>query len=277
MAGHVFAVFEQRRVLGKFLGHARVSAQELSKAVLFTIHAAAGHAILAALVTVFLLHEGIGILVQLLTHALVVLKIGLQRGVVLHKLLVFRQCRIAAKLLGDFPVFVEELIEAHYLTVVTVAVTTVLAIVVVLPVIVAIIGIAIPNVLPVIVGLPIIVIAAIVVASARVIAVVVPASIVAIEVTITSLGFVVVVAILLPHEGIRILIQPLLDVGMLLQIGLQRWMGFEELLIFYLRRIATKLFGGFAVSVEEAIKLRHLSTAVIVSPVHVTPVHVTPV
>src|ERR1700739_479886 len=120
-----------------------MSAQELSKAVLFAVHAAAAHPVLAALVTVFLLHEGVRILVQLLTHALVILKISLQRGVVLHELLVFRQRRIAAKLLGDFLVFVQELIEAHYLAVVTVAVTTVLAIVVVLGIVVPLFGISV--------------------------------------------------------------------------------------------------------------------------------------
>src|SRR6266403_87764 len=116
--------------------------QKLSEAVLFTIHAAAARAILAALVTAFLLHESIRILVQFFTHALMILEIGLQRRMVAYELLVFRQRRIAAELLGDFLVFVKELIEADYLAVVTVtrilACIIVGAIAVVLTVVVAI-------------------------------------------------------------------------------------------------------------------------------------------
>src|SRR6266851_5736992 len=78
------------------------------------------------------------------------------------------------------------------------------------------------------------------------------------------------VSLFLLHECIRILIQSLLDVRMLLQISLQRWMGLQELLIFYQRWIATKLFGGFAVTVKEAIELCQLSTATIVSTVCVS-------
>src|SRR6266851_744426 len=243
-----------------------MGAQELSKAVLFAVHAAAVHAVLAAFVSLFLLHECIGVLIQLLTHALMILEIGLQRRMVVYELLVFRQRRIATELLGDFLVFVQELIKAGNLAVI--AVTSILAGVVIRAVavvtvaVVAVVGVTISSVA----------IAAIVVASAGVISVVVPPSVVAIKITITSVSvaFVVIETVFLPHEGIRILIQSLLDVRMLLQISLQRWMGLQELLIFYQRWIATKLFGGFAVTVKEAIELCQLSTATIVSTVCVS-------
>src|SRR5882672_9636415 len=204
-----------------------MGAQELSKAVLFAVHAAAAHAILAAFVTLFLLHEAIGILIELLSHALMILEIGLQRRMVVYELLVFRQRRIAAELFGDFLVFVKKLIEADHLAMV--GVTRVLAIVVVLTVVVAVTHVVAICVAVIGVTIPSVVVAAIVIA--RAIALVVSASVVAIEVTIASV-FIVVEAVFLPHEGIRILIQALLDVRMLLQISLQRWMVLQELLIF---------------------------------------------
>src|SRR5713226_164404 len=169
-----------------------------------------------------------------------ILEIGLQRRMVVYELLVFRQRRIATELLGDFLVFVQELIKAGNLAVI--AVTSILA------------GVVIRAVAVVTVS------------------VVVPPSVVAIKITIASVSvaFVVIEAVFLPHECIRILIQSLLDVRMLLQISLQRWMGLQELLIFYQRWIATKLFGGFAVTVKEAIELCQLSTATIVSTVCVS-------
>src|SRR5882762_5219575 len=283
-----------------------MGAQELSKAVLFAVHAAAGHAVLAAFVSLFLLHECIRVLRQLLTHALMILEIGLQRRMVVYELRVFRQRRIAAKLFGDFPVFVKKLIEAHGLAMV--GATRVLAMVVVLTVFgavthvvaicVAVSGVTIPSVAiaaivvasagvisvvvpPSVVAIcvavsgvtiPSVAIAAIVVTGAGVISVVVPPSVVAIKITIASVSvaFVVIEAVFLPHEGIRILIQSLLHVRMLLQISLQRWMGLQELLIFYQRWIAPKLFGGFAVTVKEAIELCQLGAATIVLTVCVS-------
>src|SRR5712692_10477597 len=246
-----------------------MAAQELSKAVLFAVDAAAVHAVLAAFVSLFLLHECIRVLIQLLTHTLMILEIGLQRRMVVYELLVFRQRRIATELLGDFLVFVQELIKAGNLAVIAVA--SILAGVVIRAV--AVVTVAVVAVAHIIVvTITNAAIAAIVVASAGVISAVVPPSVVAIKITIASVSvaFVVIEAVFLPHEGIRILIQSLLDVRMLLQISLQRWMGLQELLIFYQRWIATKLFGGFAVTVKEAIELCQLSTATIVSTVCVS-------
>jgi len=260
-----------------------MGAQKLSEAGVFTVHITAARAILAAFVTALLLHESVRILVQFLAHSLMILQIGLQRRVAFYELLVFRQRRIAAELLGDFLVLVKELIEADYLSVV--AVTRILAciiiraVAVVLTVVasvahivviaitnvvicVSVIGITVPYILTIVVALPIIVVVAIVVTSACVVAV---------NVTIASL-FVVVEAVFLSHEGIRILIQSLLDIRVLLQISLQRWMALQELLIFYQRWIATKLFGGFTVSVKKAIELRQLRAPILVSPVHIAPV-----
>jgi len=186
-------------------------------------------------------------------------------------------------------VFVQELIKAGNLAVIAVAsilagvviravaVVTVAVVAVAHIIVVTITNVAISIVIAsvgAVIGVTIssAAIAAIVVASAGVISAVVPPSVVAIKITIASVSvaFVVIEAVFLPHEGIRILIQSLLDVRMLLQISLQRWMGLQELLIFYQRWIATKLFGGFAVTVKEAIELCQLSTATIVSTVCVS-------
>src|SRR5258708_8351025 len=92
-----------------------MGAQELSKAVLFAVHA-----VLAAVVTAFLLHESIGVLIQLLADALMILEISLQRWMVAYELLVFRQRRIATELFGNFAVFVKKLIEAGNLAMIAV-------------------------------------------------------------------------------------------------------------------------------------------------------------
>jgi hypothetical protein len=149
-------------------------------------------------------------------------------------------------------------------TVAVVAISIIIAIAHVVAIWLAVVGVAVPRVI----------VAAIVVASAGVISVVVSARVIAIKIAIASVGFVVVKAVFLPHKGIRILVQSLLDVRMLLQVSLQRWMVLQELLIFHERWIAPKLFGGFAVTVKEAIELCQLSTAIIVLPVCVTPVRV---
>src|SRR5260221_5000982 len=47
---------------------------------------------------------------------------------------------------------------------------------------------------------------------------------------------------------------------MLLQISLQRWMVFYELLIFYQGRILPKLLGGFPVVVQELVETGQLTT-----------------
>src|SRR5260370_16709659 len=99
--------------------------QKLSEVGVFAVHIAAAHAIFAALVGLFLLHEPIGVLIQLFAHALVILEIGLQRRMGAYDLLVFGERGIAAKLLSDFLVFVQELIETDDLAVV--GVTCILA------------------------------------------------------------------------------------------------------------------------------------------------------
>src|SRR5216684_7140427 len=119
-----------------------MAAQELSKAVLFAVDAAAVHAVLAAFVSLFLLHECIRVLIQLLTHTLMILEIGLQRRMVVYELLVFRQRRIATELLGDFLVFVQELIKAGNLAVI--AVTSILAGVVIRAVAVVTVSVVVP-------------------------------------------------------------------------------------------------------------------------------------
>src|SRR6266404_471843 len=174
-----------------------MGAQKLSEAGVFTVHITAARAILAAFVTALLLHESVRILVQFLAHSLMILQIGLQRRVAFYELLVFRQRRIAAELLGDFLVLVKELIEADYLSVVAVtrilACIIILAVAVVLTVVasvahivvvaianvaicVSVIGITVPYILTIVVALPIIVVGAIVVTSACVVSVVVPPS-----------------------------------------------------------------------------------------------------
>src|SRR5258707_12889426 len=145
-----------------------------------------------------------------------------------------------AKLFVDFPIFVQELIVAGALDMIPVAVLPILVRVIVHSVVVPIghvvaitnvaicvviasvggvIGIAVASILTIVVDLPVIVVAAIGAAGGRVIIpiVVVPAN-AAIQIAIACVTCVVVESILLRHERIRALIQPLLEVLMLLQV-----------------------------------------------------------
>src|SRR5258708_5482603 len=79
--------------------------------------------------------------------------------------------------------------------------------------------------------------------------------------------FAALVGLLLVHKTIGVLIQLFAHALVILQIGLQRRMVLQELLIFYKGRIATKLFCGFAMSIEEAIELCQFSATTIASTV----------
>src|ERR1700722_1383151 len=84
------------------------------------------HAIFAAIVTGFLLHERVRIGLDLLAKFGMIPQIRLQRGMVAHEFLVIDQRRILAKLLGGFAMAIQELIEARELLAVDIAAAIVL-------------------------------------------------------------------------------------------------------------------------------------------------------
>jgi len=113
---HKFPVLDQRRILGELLCNVGMAAEELAglsvRTVAVSIAIAAELAIvLAAVVTSFLLHEGVRIFLRLFPNTRVFLQISLQRWMVLHEFVVIHQRRILANLLGDFAVLIEELIK----------------------------------------------------------------------------------------------------------------------------------------------------------------------
>ncbi len=74
------------------------------------------------IVTIFVPHEGVRILLQLLANFGMVLQIGLQGRVVLQELLIVGERRIFAELFGSFPVRIEELIKTGKLATLAVAI-----------------------------------------------------------------------------------------------------------------------------------------------------------
>src|SRR5258708_19729360 len=72
--------------------------------------------------------------------------------------------------------------------------------------------------------------------------------------------FAALVGLLLVHKTIGVLIQLFAHALVILQIGLQRRMVLQELLIFYQGRIATNLFCGFLFLLQQPVQLYPLST-----------------
>src|SRR6266478_1078385 len=73
-----------------------------------------------------------------------------------------------------------------------------------------------------------------------------------------------VVAILPPHESVRVLAELLADLGMLLQKFLQRRMVRDPVLVVNQRRILAKLFRGLRMAVQELVHIRQFSTGRVV-------------
>src|SRR5580693_4753526 len=78
-------------------------------------------------------------------------------------------------------------------------------------------------------------------------------------VSITTLVFATVKALLLMHEGIRILAEFFADLRMLLQVLLQLAVLLNKLFVVHQRRILAHLFGDLWVTVEKAVEAGQLS------------------
>src|SRR5258706_182926 len=84
-------------------------------------------------------------------------------------------------------------------------------------------------------------------------------------VTVTvTIVLVPIVAIFLPHEGIRVLLELFADSRMVLQILLQFRMLFDEVLVIDQRRILAELLGNFRMAVQELVHFCHLSAGRVV-------------
>src|SRR6202042_2650960 len=84
------------------------------------------------------------------------------------------------------------------------------------------------------------------------------------HVAITTLVFAAVKALLLMHEGIRILAEFFADFRMLLQVLLQLAVLLNKLFVVHQRRIPPHLFGDLWVAVEKAVKAGKLSPGCVI-------------
>src|ERR1700722_13139212 len=88
-----------------------MAAKERSEAGCMFARDIAVACVLIAVGTIVLPHEGVGVFVHPVAHFRVLLHVGLQCGVLVHKFPVVYERRILAKLFGNFAVAVGELIE----------------------------------------------------------------------------------------------------------------------------------------------------------------------
>ena len=86
MVVHIFVILHQRRIFGKLARDVRVASEELSK--LAAAVRIAVHAVVVTVVAGFLLHEGVRILADVLTHFRMLLQVSLQGRMILHKFIV---------------------------------------------------------------------------------------------------------------------------------------------------------------------------------------------
>src|SRR5580692_1562161 len=113
MVSDVFLVIHEGRIFAKLLGSFAVTIQELIEAREVLAIDIAIAIVLAAIVAIFLPHEGVRILPDLVTNLRMVLQIGLERRMPLHKVVVVYERRILANISGEFGMAVQKLIEAR--------------------------------------------------------------------------------------------------------------------------------------------------------------------
>src|ERR1700733_6391448 len=115
MALHEFFVIYQRGILAELLGRFAVSIQELIEArQLLALNVAIPIAIVfMAVETGLLTHECVRIVLDLLAHGRMILQISLQGRMLLHIVIVIDERRIFAKLIGEFGMAVQELVEVR--------------------------------------------------------------------------------------------------------------------------------------------------------------------
>ncbi len=97
MVGYIFLILGQRRILGKVLRDVHVTVKEFAEAGGRFVDHVTIHAIFAAIITSgvfgafiasFLVHEGVGVLLNFFAHFRVLLQVRLQVRMALHELLV---------------------------------------------------------------------------------------------------------------------------------------------------------------------------------------------
>ena len=115
MVLHEFFIIDERRIFAELLGRFTVSVQELIEARQFLAVdvAITITIVLTAIVTGFLTHEGVRITLDLLLHSRMILQISLQSRMLIHIIIVIDERRIFAKLVGQFGMAVQELIEVR--------------------------------------------------------------------------------------------------------------------------------------------------------------------
>src|ERR1700733_106360 len=77
-------------------------------------------------------------------------------------------------------------------------------------------------------------------------------------------GLLMVIAVFLAHESIRIFLDLLANLRVILQICVQRGVSAFEFLIVYQGRVFAKLFGNFAMTVKELVEARNLTAGGVV-------------
>ena len=268
MVFHVVLVFDESRIVGYILRNPAMTAEEFSEAG----HVLAGRVtitpVLLRVETILLAHEGVRVLPDLVADAGILLQIGLQRGVIADEIAVVEKRRISAKLLGSFGMTIEETVELHHVAAIAGLSNAVHSILLphegvrVLSELVADAGILLQ------IGLQRGVIAdeIAVVEKRRISAKLLGSFGMLIEET-AELRHVAAIAglseavhaILLPHEGVRVLPELVADAGILLQIGLQRGVIADEIAVVEKRRISAKLLGDFGVAIKEVIELSSIA------------------
>jgi hypothetical protein len=104
---HIPIIINELRVAPKLLGYFAVAIKELIEVRSLLARAL----VLMTIVTGFLMHESVRILLQLLANVRMLLHERLQRGMIFQELIVVYERRILPDLFGNLAVAVEELIK----------------------------------------------------------------------------------------------------------------------------------------------------------------------
>ena len=117
-----FTVLHGGRIAIEIPSNVAVVAEETAEIGHAVMHRVAVIMIFRGVEAIFLMHEGIGILPQVLADARIVVQECVECRVVLNELPVIDERGIFADLLGDFPVVVKETVEVSQLPAILVAV-----------------------------------------------------------------------------------------------------------------------------------------------------------
>ena len=122
MVLEVHVILHDRRIARKVVSHVRVAAEEASEVRHVIVHGIAIAGVFRPVEAIFFVHKSIRILLQLIAYTRIVLVEILQGRVVLDELAIVGELRIAAKLLADFTVTIEESVEVREVSPVTITI-----------------------------------------------------------------------------------------------------------------------------------------------------------